>query len=81
MVGVPVVVRLRQSEKPLYKKCRSKYRNRLYEASISSKSSIYRLVNKIRTAGSILQRALQQTVRVLLEQTLDNIGAAQKHCH
>jgi len=54
MVGVPVVVRLGQFEKPHIERCRRKYRNRLYGVSISSRSSIYRLLNKIGTSGSIL---------------------------
>lgn len=61
--------------KKSYKKCRSKFRSRFGGVSVPSKSTIHRLVSKFRETGSVIKKKRKPTRRVLLEETLDDIGA------
>ena len=60
-------------------KCRAKFRRQFPGISVSYKSTIQKLVKKLQTTGSLLDKKHVVVKKVLTEEKLDDIGAWFEH--
>jgi transposase len=58
-----------------YKKCARKFGQKYPGFIVPSKSTIYRIVQKVRRTGTVLNKPRRRARHVLTEEMLDNIGA------
>jgi transposase len=57
------------------RKCRRKFRRKLIDDRLPSRQTIHNLVNKLRTAGLLIDEKQKHKRRVLTEQKLDDVEA------
>jgi hypothetical protein len=66
-------------KKKSYESCKRKFRRRYPGVRIPASSTILRLVKKVRSTGSLLDKKYTRQNAVLTEETLDKIGARLEH--
>jgi hypothetical protein len=66
-------------KKKSYKSCKRWFRRRYPGVRIPASSTILRLVEKVRSTGSFLDKKCTRQNAVLTEETLDEIGARLEH--
>jgi hypothetical protein len=62
-----------------YKSCKTRFRRRYPGVRIPASSAILRLVKKVRSTGSFLDKKYTRQNAVLTEETFDEIGARLEH--
>jgi transposase len=60
-------------------KCRQIFRRKFRDERVPSRQTIYKLVNKLRTTGLLIDKKTKRTRRVLTEKKLDDIGIRLEH--
>jgi hypothetical protein len=66
-------------KKKSYKSCKRRFRRRYPGVLIPASSTILRLVKKVRSTGSFLDKKCTRQNSVLTEETLDETGARLEH--
>jgi hypothetical protein len=66
-------------KKKSYKACRSRFRRRYPGVRIPASSTILRLVRKVRSTGSFVDKKYARQNAVLTEETLGEVGARLEH--
>jgi hypothetical protein len=66
-------------KKKSYKSCERRFRRRHPAVRIPALSTILRLVKKVRSSGSFLDKKYTRQNAVLTEETLDEVGARLEH--
>jgi transposase len=66
-------------KKKSYKSCERRFRCRYPGIRIPTSSTILRLVKKVRSTGSFLDKKYTRQNAVLTEETLDEIGSRLEH--
>jgi hypothetical protein len=66
-------------KKKSYKLCKTRFRHRYPGVRIPASSTILRLVRKVRSTGSFLDKKNTRQNAVLTEETLDKTGARLEH--
>jgi hypothetical protein len=66
-------------KKKSYKSCKRRFHRRYPGVCIPASSAILRLVKKVRSAGSFVNKKYTRQNAMLTEETLDEIGARLEH--
>jgi hypothetical protein len=66
-------------KKKSFKSCKRRFRHRFPGVRIPASSTIFRLMKKVHSTGSFLDKNYTRQNNVLAEETLDEIGARLEH--
>jgi hypothetical protein len=61
------------------RKCRRKFRHKFCDERVPSRQTIHNLVNKLRTAGLLIDKKQKHKRRVVTVEKLDHIWARLEH--